>query len=392
MISKIKILEFSKFNVVTIISKFVAVFFLPFLTTILPKEEIGLISIYTRLIGLVSIVFGLGYFSQIIKIKDSLSLKKLINEFVKILLVGFTISLILFLIPNYGSFNIALIMITGVFLAGLTFFRNYYRLNSLTNKYLINEIIFIVTSVGFSLIFLYFFTNYISRIWGICLSYILTFIIYYKRFKMPNLKPYTSFSFFKNSISLLPHMILKWVRSRSDIVLLTLYFSASVISDYAIALSVSSLALVFYDAHNQFFLSSAKNNLQANEIKKWTKEIYKSVILYFLILIVLILSIDLIYSIFGWIDFENGKTYAKILSCLFFLKAISNLFTTYFNYFNLNYTLSKITFMISIIYLISGIISMHYFNIEIFLVSLILIELIVITIFKIIIDNGKHFN
>ena len=56
---KTSLLEFSKFNIVTILSKLVAVFFLPFLTTLLPKEEIGIISIYTRLIGLLSILFGL---------------------------------------------------------------------------------------------------------------------------------------------------------------------------------------------------------------------------------------------------------------------------------------------------------------------------------------------
>lgn len=392
MVSKAKILEFSKFNAVTIIFKSVTVFFLPFLTTILPKDEIGLISVYIRLIGLVSIVFGLGYFSQIIKINDSLSLKKLISEFVSFLLLGFIVSLILFLIPNYDSYNLGLITLSGVFLAGLTFFRNYYRLNSLTNEYLLNEIIFIITSVGFSLILLYFYTSYLSRIWGLCLSYILTFIFYFNRFKIVNLKLFNFFSFLKNSIALLPHMILKWIRSRSDIVLIAMFFSESDVGDYAIALSVASLVLVFFDAHNQYFLSISKKYFQNNNIKTWYKEILKSLVFYIIILIGLQLVIDLIYTVFDWSNYEGGKIYARLLSVVFFLRSIPNLLTTYFNFHNLNILLSKITLLISLFYAIFGIISLKYFFVEYFIYMLILSELFLLSIFIYFIKHEKKFN
>lgn len=391
-VNKTSFLEFSKFNIITILSKFVAVFFLPFLTTILPKEEIGIISIYTRLIGLLSILFGLGYFSQIIKIKSISVLEKLITEFSIILLIGFLLSLFFFLVPSYGSYNIGLIVLPAVSLAGLTFFRNYYRLNSLTNKYIFNELIFIFTSVGFSLLLLYFFTNYLSRIWGLCLGYLVTFIFYFSRFKSFNIKLSKSFSFLKNSIALLPHMILKWIRSRSDIILIAMFFSESVVGDYAIALSVSSLVLVFYDAHNQYFLSISKKYFQSNNIKIWFKEILKSLIFYAVILIGLQLFIDFIYFVFDWGDYEDGKIYARLLSVVFFLRSVPNLLTTYFNFHNLNMLLSKITFLTSLFYLIFGIICLKYFLIEYFIFLLIFSELLLSSIFIYFIRYEKKSN
>ncbi|MDA9026943.1 oligosaccharide flippase family protein [Flavobacteriaceae bacterium] len=389
---KTSLLEFSKFNIVTILSKLVAVFFLPFLTTLLPKEEIGIISIYTRLIGLLSILFGLGYFSQIIKIKSILVSKKLITEFSIILLIGFLLSFFFFLVPSYGSYNIGLIALPAVSLAGLTFFRNYYRLNLLTNKYIFNELIFIFTSVGFSLLLLYFFTSYLSRIWGLCLSYLLTFIFYFSRFKSINIKLFKSFSFLKNSVALLPHMILKWIRSRSDIILIAMFFSKSDVGDYAIALSVSSLVLVFYDAHNQYFLSISKKYFQSNNIKIWFKEILKSLIFYVVILIGLQLFIDLIYSVFDWGDYEDGKIYARLLSVVFFLRSIPNLLTTYFNFHNLNILLSKITFITSLFYIIFGIICLKYFFVEYFIFMLIFSELFLSSIFIYFIRHEKKSN
>ena len=386
------LLEFSKFNTVTVLSKLVAVFFLPYLTTILVKDEIGTIAVYTRLIGFMSIIFGLGYFSQIIKIKKKSSLKKLINEFIIILSFGFIFSIIFFLFPNFFNYNLGLIFLAGVTLSGLTFFRNYYRLNSLTDKYLFNEIVFIITSVALSLIFLFFYKNHISRVWGLCLGYIITLIFYISRFTEISFDFKISLTFFKNSILLIPHIILKWVRSRSDLVLIAVFFSSSIISDYAIALSVASLSLVFYDAHNQFFLSISKNNLQKNNLKNWLKNIFFSVVFYFVIMIGLQLFIDLIYSIFNWDDYLQGKIYARILCVIFFFRAIPNLITVYFNYNNLNIILSKITFSISIFYIIFGTLLLKYFNIEYFLYMLIFLEICILGIYYYFIKNGKSFN
>lgn len=316
------------------------------MTVFLDNEGIGKLSEITRIVGVLSILFGFGYYSQIIRSGDGRKLKIEFTYVVQWLLISliFTCPLI------FTKFSLIwLVLATSFVLSFLNFLRTEARVFNNTKKYVRNEYIFVLVSSLLTMCLVYLYPLYTSRVWSLLLAYVVTTILY-NSLKLSFVTKPKEFIYLKDALSVLPHSVFRWFRVRSDIIFIGLFYSASMQGDFAIATSICTLSMVLYDTYNQWFISIAKSKFERGLRKEWLKLVYWSISLYLIVMILNYLASNFIYDIFNWKDFSGGAVYILPLLVIFLLRSIVNLLTTYFNYFRLNNILSMITILSSVIF------------------------------------------
>lgn len=339
---------------------------MPVLTEFIPKNEIGELSEITRYIGLLSLLMGLGYTSQLIRVKNKIETRRLENEFEYFFIIFITISILTFILFAGSTLSISLIAISATTLSALKFQRVKYRLQDKIKDYSLIEYLFIVMSLGFSFIGLYFIPSFASRLIALVISYILALAVYKRKDPIRFKKP-VSFIYLTESISVLPHTLLRWIRVRSDVILIGLFFSSLVQADFAIALSVSSLVLAFFDTYNQWFLKISKDCLDRQEHRRWAVLVTISVLVFVTVASLFSLSTNYIYLFLRWESFMTGIPWIKFLLMIYISRAGINLLTSFFNYYRLNRVLSIVTISSSVLYLSGSLYFLNVNSIEFFL-------------------------
>lgn len=318
------------------------------MTKFLVKDEIGQLSEILRIITLISLFLGLGYNSQLIRTTKDKTVEK---EYLAISKYYVLATLILFPLVFNDLKTVWLIFFSSLGLSLLNFFRTEYRIFKKTRKYVLNEYIFLAISTLLTIVLIILKPVYESRIIALSVTYVVVIILYLKEFKFWINKP-KKFNHLKEALTILPHQILRWIRVRSDIVLIGLFYASAVQADFAIATSIASLSLITFDTYNQWFISVAKQNFDSREISKWLNYLVKTFLGYTVILFIVNYLSKYFYIIFGWSEFLDGFIYILPLTLIYYIRSLINLLTGYFNYFGLNKLLSIITLISSIIYLI----------------------------------------
>jgi len=348
-------------------TKAIVFFSIPVFTRLMTPDEYGMISIFTSIIAVATIIMGLNFNGSIVRYyhEDENNFGEFISSNILFL---FIFNIVFLIILNHFKNEIAslieidlnvfiIAIIVSIFNIPVKIFLSYLQTSKQSKKYSVISASRSLTMIFISVLWVYLLTDkrYLGRMYGQLVVYSLLFIIsifYFIKLGKPKFKlKYIKYSLLYG-IPLIPHALSHFILSSFDRIAINQINGSFDTGLYSFAYNVGLIMNVVVIAMNKAWVPIFYDNLKKNNYNRINKIVIKYSKYIFFAAIILVLYSKEIVIIFADEKYYNSLNLVPIIILSYVFVYFYTLFANYSFY-------RKRTGIISIATLFAGAINVY---------------------------------